>query len=38
MARGRVSGVSVHTLACLPVAAYGTDEQRDRWLPDMLGV
>jgi alkylation response protein AidB-like acyl-CoA dehydrogenase len=30
-------GVSVHTLACLPVAAYGTDEQRDRWLPDMLG-
>jgi len=30
-------GVSVHTLACLPLAAYGTDEQRDRWLPDMLG-
>ena len=30
-------GVSVHTLACLPVAAYGTGEQRDRWLPDMLG-
>jgi alkylation response protein AidB-like acyl-CoA dehydrogenase len=30
-------GVSVHTLACLPVAAYGTDEQRDRWLPEMLG-
>jgi hypothetical protein len=30
-------GVSVHTLTCLPVAAYGTDEQRDRWLPDMLG-
>jgi alkylation response protein AidB-like acyl-CoA dehydrogenase len=30
-------GVSVHTLCCLPLAAYGTDEQRDRWLPDMLG-
>jgi alkylation response protein AidB-like acyl-CoA dehydrogenase len=30
-------GVSVHTLACLPLAAYGTDEQRDRWLPEMLG-
>ena len=30
-------GVSVHTLTCLPLAAYGTDEQRGRWLPDMLG-
>jgi alkylation response protein AidB-like acyl-CoA dehydrogenase len=30
-------GVSVHTLACYPLAAYGTDEQRARWLPDMLG-
>jgi len=30
-------GVSVHTLACLPLAAYGTDEQRDTWLPEMLG-
>ncbi len=30
-------GVSVHTLSCLPLAAHGTDEQRDRWLPDMLG-
>ncbi|MEW9548133.1 acyl-CoA dehydrogenase family protein [Nonomuraea sp. NPDC050783] len=27
---------SVHTLACFPVAAYGTDEQRARWLPDLL--
>ncbi|MEV4176491.1 acyl-CoA dehydrogenase family protein [Nonomuraea sp. NPDC049709] len=27
---------SVHTLACYPVAAFGTREQRDRWLPDML--
>jgi alkylation response protein AidB-like acyl-CoA dehydrogenase len=30
-------GVSVHTLSCFPLAAFGTDEQRDRWLPDMLG-
>ncbi|MDQ1641138.1 MAG: hypothetical protein QOJ90_489 [Actinomycetota bacterium] len=30
-------GVSVHTLSCFPVAKYGTDEQRDRWLPDMVG-
>ncbi len=29
--------VSVHTLACYPVAAYGTDAQRARFLPDMLG-
>ncbi|MEV0380320.1 acyl-CoA dehydrogenase family protein [Nonomuraea sp. NPDC050643] len=27
---------SVHTLACFPVHAFGTPEQRDRWLPDML--
>ena len=30
-------GVSVHTLACYPLASFGTDEQRDRWLPDMIG-
>src|SRR5436305_3461152 len=30
-------GVSVHTLSCFPLAAYGSDEQRARWLPDMLG-
>ena len=30
-------GVSVHTLACFPVAAFGSDEQRERWLPDMVG-
>jgi alkylation response protein AidB-like acyl-CoA dehydrogenase len=30
-------GVSVHTLSCFPLASFGTDEQRDRWLPDMLG-
>jgi alkylation response protein AidB-like acyl-CoA dehydrogenase len=30
-------GVSVHSLACFPLARYGTDEQRARWLPDLLG-
>jgi alkylation response protein AidB-like acyl-CoA dehydrogenase len=30
-------GVSVHTLSCYPLSAFGTDEQRRRWLPDMLG-
>ncbi|GAA0725625.1 acyl-CoA dehydrogenase family protein [Dactylosporangium roseum] len=30
-------GVSVHTLSCYPVAAYGTETQRKRHLPDMLG-
>ena len=29
-------GVSVHVLSCFPVAAWGTDEQRSRWLPRML--
>jgi alkylation response protein AidB-like acyl-CoA dehydrogenase len=29
--------VSVHTLACYPVARYGTDEQRAELLPAMLG-
>ncbi|MGH3646708.1 MAG: acyl-CoA dehydrogenase family protein [Micromonosporaceae bacterium] len=29
--------VSVHALACYPVAAYGTDDQRKRFLPDFLG-
>jgi alkylation response protein AidB-like acyl-CoA dehydrogenase len=29
-------GISVHTLACYPVAAHGTDAQRKRLLPDML--
>ena len=30
-------GVSVHTLACYPLATFGSDAQRDRWLPDMVG-
>ncbi|MGI5185285.1 acyl-CoA dehydrogenase family protein [Dactylosporangium sp. CA-152071] len=30
-------GVSVHSLACYPTAAYGTETQRKRHLPDMLG-
>lgn len=29
--------ISVHTLSCYPVAYYGTEEQKQRWLPDMLG-
>jgi hypothetical protein len=29
-------GVSVHTLSCHPVATFGTAEQRQRFLPDML--
>ncbi len=29
--------VSVHTLACYPVATFGSDEQRAAHLPDMLG-
>jgi alkylation response protein AidB-like acyl-CoA dehydrogenase len=30
-------GVSVHTLSCFPVAAFGSPEQRERLLPVMLG-
>jgi alkylation response protein AidB-like acyl-CoA dehydrogenase len=33
---GLAVGVSVHTLACFPVAAWGTAEQQDRFLPEML--
>ncbi|MCK0093286.1 acyl-CoA dehydrogenase family protein [Rhodococcus sp. F64268] len=29
--------VSVHGLSCFAVATHGTDEQKSRWLPDMLG-
>jgi alkylation response protein AidB-like acyl-CoA dehydrogenase len=30
-------GVSVHTLSCFPLAQFGSDEQRKRWLPDLVG-
>ncbi|MEV4513709.1 acyl-CoA dehydrogenase family protein [Dactylosporangium sp. NPDC049525] len=30
-------GVSVHSLACYPTAVFGTETQRKRHLPDMLG-
>jgi alkylation response protein AidB-like acyl-CoA dehydrogenase len=30
-------GLSVHTMSCYALAEYGSDEQRERWLPDMLG-
>ena len=29
--------VSVHALACYPLARYGSDAQQQRWLPAMLG-
>ncbi|MBD0022440.1 acyl-CoA dehydrogenase [Gordonia pseudamarae] len=29
--------VSVHSLACHPLMVFGTDEQKQRWLPEMLG-
>jgi alkylation response protein AidB-like acyl-CoA dehydrogenase len=29
-------GLSVHTMSCFALAQYGTDEQRERWLPEML--
>ncbi len=29
-------GVSVHALTCYPIAAFGTEAQRERFLPDML--
>ena len=40
LARGWLAvglGTSVHTLSCFPLATYGTDEQKQAWLPDMLG-
>jgi alkylation response protein AidB-like acyl-CoA dehydrogenase len=30
-------GLSVHTMSCYPLARYGTDAQRGRWLPGLLG-
>jgi alkylation response protein AidB-like acyl-CoA dehydrogenase len=29
-------GLSVHTMSCYALADHGTDEQRAKWLPDML--
>ncbi|MGB3771353.1 MAG: acyl-CoA dehydrogenase family protein [Rhodococcus sp. (in: high G+C Gram-positive bacteria)] len=29
--------VSVHGLSCHPLMSFGTQEQKERWLPDMLG-
>lgn len=29
--------VAVHTLSCFPLAVYGSDEQREWWLPEMAG-
>jgi alkylation response protein AidB-like acyl-CoA dehydrogenase len=40
LARGWLAvglGVSVHTLSCYPMAAFGSDEQKAAHLPDMLG-
>ncbi|MEV2277346.1 acyl-CoA dehydrogenase family protein [Nocardiopsis sp. NPDC049922] len=40
LARGWLAvglGVSVHTLSCYPVAAFGTDDQKAAHLPDMVG-
>ncbi|HWD84441.1 MAG TPA: acyl-CoA dehydrogenase family protein [Solirubrobacteraceae bacterium] len=30
-------GLSVHGLACLAVAAHGSPQQQERWLPELLG-
>src|SRR5262249_11781976 len=30
-------GVSVDVLSCFPLASYGTEEQKRRWLPELLG-
>ncbi len=29
-------GLSVHTMACFPLARFGSDAQRDQWLPALL--
>ena len=34
---GVAMGVSVHVLACHGLVNYGTDEQKSRWLPELLG-
>jgi alkylation response protein AidB-like acyl-CoA dehydrogenase len=30
-------GVSVHTLTCFPLLNYGTEQQRERWLAELIG-
>jgi len=30
-------GVSVQSLTCFPLLNYGTQEQRERWLPELIG-
>lgn len=30
-------GLSVHTMSCFPLVHFGTEQQRQWWLPDMLG-
>ena len=30
-------GVSVQSLTCFPLLNYGTEEQRERWLPELIG-
>lgn len=30
-------GVSVHVMSCYPLATFGTEDQRERWLPEMIG-
>src|ERR1700759_3569105 len=30
-------GFSVHALSCFGLASAGTEEQREKWLPEMLG-
>jgi alkylation response protein AidB-like acyl-CoA dehydrogenase len=34
---GVAMGVSVHVLACHGLVNYGTQDQQERWLPDLLG-
>ena len=34
---GQQASTSVHVLSCSGIAEFGTDEQRKRFLPEMLG-
>jgi len=29
--------ISVHVMSCYPLATFGSEAQRERWLPDMIG-